>query len=192
MSTIEIGKYYRSFIHPKKFALWIAFASIFMMFAAFTSAYMVRIAAGDWLEFQVPSIFFLSTAILITSSITLHNSLKAYESENEKRYKSLLVISFVLGSAFIVCQYLGWTELYAIGIDLKGNVSGSFFYLISIMHAIHILAGLAAIGICLISAFGRKFKLTAKRKLGLELVTHYWHFVDVLWIYLLCFLIFYK
>lgn len=192
MSTVELDKFYRSKIHPQKFALWIAFASICMMFAAFTSAYIVRLAAGDWLEFAIPIHFYASTAVLLVSSVTMHLSVRGLKNGNESQYKSMLLLSFVLGVSFVVLQFMGWNALYAVGVDLKGNVSGAFFYLISIIHAVHILGGIAAMIIALITAYGKKFKVTAKRTLGLELVAQYWHFVDILWVYLLGFLIFFK
>lgn len=189
MSTIEIEKSYQSRVNPQKFALWTAFASIIMMFAAFTSAYLVKQASGNWLEFQIPNIFFLSTGMLLISSYTIHASYNAYKKGIEKKYKLLLVITAILGTAFVAFQYMGWMELFGIGVDLKGNVSGSFFYLISGIHAVHILGGLGVILIALLQAFGTKFEVTQKRKNGFELIVHYWHFVDILWIYLLGFLI---
>jgi len=189
MKAIELEKTYRSRIHPQKFALWIAFGSIIMMFGAFTSAYLVKQASGDWLEFQIPNIFYISTVVLLMSSVVLHFSLNAYKKGNESRYKNFLLSATILGTAFVVLQYQGWQTLFGMGIDLKGNVSGSFFYLISGVHAVHILGGLAALSVALLTAFGKKFIQSDKRQLGLELVVHYWHFVDILWIYLLGFLI---
>ncbi|MEL6987704.1 MAG: cytochrome c oxidase subunit 3, partial [Bacteroidota bacterium] len=91
--------------------------------------------------------------------------------------------------AFIIMQYKGWNALYDIGVPLDGNPSGSFFYLISGMHIAHILGGLAAIFVCLFFAFSYKLKVTPKRKLKIEMVVQYWHFVDALWIFLFTFLL---
>lgn len=176
-------------LNPQKFALWVGMASIVMMFGAFTSAYIVKQAAGNWLEFPIPRLFYVSTVVLVLSSITLHTSYISYKKQNEAMYKGLLVLSFVLGIAFVVCQYLGWQDLFALGVDMKANVSGSFFYLITGAHAVHILGGIAAIIVAMIHAFTLKFRYTEKRKNRFELVVHYWHFVDVLWIYLLFFLL---
>ena len=176
-------------INPKKFALWVAMASIVMMFGAFTSAYIVKHAAGNWLEFPIPKLFYVSTVLIIASSITLHISYHSYKRGNEGLYKGLLVATLILGLSFVTCQYLGWQELYGIGVDLKGNVSGSFFYLITGAHALHVLGGIAAVIVALIHAFSLRFRYTEKRKNRFELVVHYWHFVDILWIYLLFFLL---
>ena len=179
-------------IHPQKFALWLAMASITMMFGAFTSAYIVKHAAGNWLDFRLPDIFFISTIVLLTSSITLESSYRSFVKGNEKAYKALLVVSGILGVSFVTFQYIGWSELFSIGIDLKGNPSGSFLYLITGVHAAHIIGGIAAIAVACIHAFTLKFKVTDQRRHRFQLVLHYWHFVDLLWIYLLLFLLLYK
>lgn len=175
-------------IHPLKFALWIGMASITMMFGAFTSAYIVRQSAGNWLEFELPQIFFVSTLVLLISSVTLHLSYKSFVGGQEARYKGLLILSFILGISFLVLQYQGWQDLNSIGIDLKGNPSGSFVYVLSGIHALHIMGGIAAMIVALLMAFSRKYKVTQRRKINFELTLQYWHFVDVLWVYLLIFL----
>ena len=126
MDNILINK--RNTIHPHKFALWAAMGSITMMFGAFTSAYIVKQAAGNWLEFTMPVQFYFSTLTILISSLTLHLSFKSFKAGGEARYKWYLVSTLVLGLLFVVLQYYGWTALFRIGVDLKGNVSGSFFY----------------------------------------------------------------
>lgn len=187
MSTMALEKDKR--LNPQKFALWVGMASMIMFFGAFTSAYIVKQAAGDWLEFPIPNLFYISTALLVISSITLHLSYRGYKAQKESNYKLFLVVSFVLGWLFIILQYLGWNELFNMGVDFKANVSGSFFYLISGAHVLHVLGGLAALTVALIHAFSLKFEYKEKRKNRFELVLQYWHFVDVLWIYLFFFLL---
>lgn len=177
-------------IHPQKFALWTAMASILMMFAALTSAYIVRKAQGNWVELSLPNIFYYSTIILLVSSITLHTSYRSFISGNEKLYKGLLVVSFVLGLSFVVMQYEGWMHLFNMGIDMKGNPSGAFVYVMTGVHALHVLGGIAAILVAMLHAFRLKYRVTPKRKVRFELVVHYWHFVDILWVYLFVFLLF--
>lgn len=182
----------RNRIHPQLFGLYIAFASIMMMFAALTSAYIVKHAQGDWLEYAMPSQFYMSTAILLLSSVTLHVSYSSFLKNREQPYKIMLVLSLILGLAFVVLQYQGWVSLFNVGVDLKANVSGSFLYLITGLHALHILGGIAAIIVALIHAYTLPFIVTAKRRDRFKLVLHYWHFVDFLWIYLLAFLLLVK
>lgn len=175
-------------IHPLKFALWIGMASITMMFGAFTSAYVVRQAQGNWLEFELPQIFFVSTVVLLISSLTLHTSYKSFVQNQELKYKTLLVVSLALGIVFLLLQYRGWMDLFSIGIDLKGNPSGAFLYVLTGIHALHILGGLAAMLVGVLNAYSRKYKVTQRRKINFELTLQYWHFVDFLWVYLLIFL----
>lgn len=177
----------RSKIPSQIFALCIACASIMMMFAAFTSAYVVRQAAGNWLEFRLPDIFWYNTIVLLASSITLHISHRNFRKGNTLVYRSLLAVTFILGIAFLVLQYQGWLALEAIGVELTGNPSGSFVYVISGVHAAHIVGGLAVLTIALIHAFMLPHKVTKARKLRFDLTLIYWHFVDILWIYLIVF-----
>jgi len=178
----------RSKIHPKQFALLVACASIMMMFAAWTSAYIVRQAAGNWLEFRMPDLFFVSTAVILLSSLTLHSSYISFKRGNESMYKLLLVATFILGIAFLVLQYMGWQAMIEIGVPLKTNPSGDFVYMISGAHALHILGGIAVLMVAMLHAFILKFNPTPARKLRFELTLTYWHFVDLLWVYLLLFL----
>ena len=179
----------RNRIHPHKFALWAAMASICMMFGAFTSAYIVKQAAGNWLEFSFPYEFYWSTAVILLSSVTLHYSFSSFKNKEEKKYKQLLIASLGLGITFVVLQYLGWAALYERGVDLKGNVSGSFFYLLSGIHALHVLGGIAAMIVATLHAYTLKFNVTEKRINRFDLVLNYWHFVDFLWVYLVIFLL---
>ncbi len=179
----------RSRIDSRKFALLVACASIMMMFAAFTSAYIVRQAAGNWLEFRLPDVFYVSTVVLLLSSIALHASYTAFRQEREKAYQLFLATAFIFGLAFLVLQYQGWLALQDIGVGLTTNPSGSFVYVISGVHAAHILGGLAVLAVAMLHAFVLPFKVTKGRKLRFELTSIYWHFVDFLWIYLLIFLI---
>ena len=179
----------RNRIHPQQFALYAGMASIIMMFIAFTSAYLVRQAAGNWQEYVVPTIFYASTAIIVASSLTLHMAFSAFKSGRSSTYRGMLALTVGLGLAFVIFQYLGWQQLYASGVPLDGNPSGSFFYVISGIHALHVLGGVAALVVATIYAFTLPYECTPKRNLRFSLVVQYWHFVDVLWIYLFVFLL---
>ena len=179
----------RNKIHPHKFQLYIGMVGMVMFFAALTSAYIVRQAAGNWLEFRLPSMFFTSTAVILLSSTTLHFSYKAFLNNNKTVYQLLLVLSFILAFAFVICQYLGWQQMGMMGVDLKGNPAGSFVYALSIAHVLHVLGGIAAIAMSLLQAFLLTFKVTPRRKLRFELTIQYWHFVDIIWVYLFIFML---
>jgi len=189
MSVAVNENRFRNKIHPRKFALWAACASISMMFAAFTSAYIVRQAAGNWLEFPLPTYFYISTGIIVLSSIFLHISYTSFKNGKEGMYKGLIVLSAILGISFVVCQILGFYELEAMGIELTGNPSGSFVIVIAAVHAAHVLAGIAVLGVAMLHAFLLPFNPTPARKLRFQQTIIYWHFVDILWVYLLFFFI---
>lgn len=177
-------------IHPKKFALWMAIVSMIMFFSAFTSAYIVRKSAGNWLSFPLPNEFFYSTAVILMSSIAFYASKKAYLNANAPLFKGLFFTGFALGLAFILFQYQGWLALHQMDINIETNQSSSFFYLITYAHVLHVAGGIAALIVTMIGVLKGNFNYaTDKRTLKLELVYTYWHFVDILWIYLLVFLL---
>jgi len=193
MNAMTIEKEYkRNKIHPQKFGMWIACASITMMFASLSSAYIVRQAGGNWLEFRLPGVFLASTIVILLSSAALHGSYVAFGRGSARFYKLLLLAALVLGLAFVVLQYQGWLTLQSIGVPLKTNPSGDFVYAISGLHAAHVLGGIAALSIGVIRAFTLPFKVTPLRKRRMELTATYWHFVDALWVYLFAFLTFFS
>jgi cytochrome c oxidase subunit III len=180
-------EYKRSKIHAHKVTMWVGIGSIVMMFASLTSAFIVRRSAGNWLEFALPNIFFINTLVILLSSVTLHFSYRAFIQGNEKMYKTLLLTTLALGLVFVVLQYKGWEAMEAIGATFRANPSSSFIFLISGLHAAHVLGGIAALIVALVHAYYLPYKPTARRRLRFELVTQYWHFVDILWIYLVIF-----
>ena len=174
-------------IHPKLFALVVSFASIFMMFAGFTSAYIVKKMGGSWLDFEFPTMFFISTVVILFSSITLHFSYSSFNKGNEKSYKLFLLLSFILGIIFLGSQVKGYGEIVEQGYSFTDNASISFLIIISAVHAIHVLGGVAAIILAMIHAYFLPYKPTPVRKLRFQLTVWYWHFVDLLWLYLFIF-----
>lgn len=191
MSDIQ-AKHTNFHVEPLKFALWISMISMIMLFGAFTSAYIVRQGAGNWLEYVLPPTFYYSTGAIIISSFALHYSYYSFKKGNEMMYKGMLVLSFILGMIFVVLQLEAWGEMFTTGIGLKGNPSGSFLYVITGVHALHVMGGIAALVVAMIHAFTLKYKPTLKRKNRFVLVVQYWHFVDIIWVYLFLFLLFTK
>ena len=187
--TMTMNTEHRSRIHPLKFALYLGIVALIMTFAALSSAYMVRQAAGNWLEFRLPNMFFVSTVLIILSSLSLRISSRAFNEARETRYKNFLIATAILGTGFLISQYLGWMEMYNQGIDLRGNPSGSFVYLMSFLHAFHVLGGITILSIALYHAFSLPFSHTEERRVRLDLTCTYWHFVDLLWIYMILFFI---
>lgn len=191
MSTVSVQQdnFRKNKIHPLKFALWVGCGSLVMMFTALTSAYLVRQAAGNWLEFELPNQFFISTGVIVASSIVMHLSFLSFKRGNELGYKLLLILTFILGLGFLFFQYQGWNQMMEMGVPLRTNPSGDFVYVISWVHAAHVVGGIAVLIMALLHAFLLPFKVTEKRKLRFELSLTYWHFVDILWLYLIGFLL---
>lgn len=115
-----------------------------------------------------------------------------FKKGNETSYKLFLIATLALGLIFIMFQYQGWQEMHNIGVDLDGNPSGSFVYVISGLHAAHVLGGLAVLTVAIMHAFSLPYKPTEKRRLRFQLTTQYWHFVDILWVYLFLFFLFFR
>lgn len=175
-------------IHPHKFTLWVAIGSILMMFAGLTSAYIVKRSQVNWLMIEIPLVFWYSTVAIIASSVAIQLSLKALKQRNMLMYRRWLVITAVLGVLFLVLQVIGFSQFGASDIRLVGagsNASYSFLLAISGMHGLHVLGGVIALVIIAIRAVS-----ISKRNystLPLEIAATYWHFVDILWIYLFIF-----
>ena len=179
----------RNKIHPQMFGLFIGCVSITMMFVGFTSAVVVRRAAGNWLEFNLPSLFFWNAGLIIASSVVLYFSKAAFKKNNFSLYRTLLVLGLVMGIGFIVLQYQAWMDMTNKGVFLTGNPAGSFVYVISALHAAHVLGGIVALMAAVIHAFSLKDFVTKARLHRLNLTLTYWHFVGVLWIYLVFFFV---
>lgn len=185
-------------VHPQKFALWLSFASMSMLFAGITSAYIVRKAMGNWVEFPLPSAFAVSTVIILLSSLTMHWSLKSFRAEKLGQYRIALTTTFLLGIGFIVSQWYGWQSMKEIGVFLQGNPSGSFLYVISYAHVAHVVGGLIFLFIAVLRAYFYFknpanmliYNVDENKKVRIELLASYWHFVDFLWLYLFAFIIF--
>ena len=189
MASVIGQKQTSSGVHPLKFALWLIIISIIMMFAAFTSAYIVRKEEGNWLQFDLPDNLLINTGILVLSSLFMQLAYFAARKDNIKQLKVLLVVTFALGTAFLVGQWEAWGDLVNRKIFFGGsdaNPSGSFLYVLTGVHGFHLITGLIFVLIVLISSF--QFKVHSKNLLRIELCTIYWHFLGGLWVYLYLFL----
>ncbi|WP_296634584.1 cytochrome c oxidase subunit 3 [Polaribacter sp.] len=171
--------------------LWIAMISMVMFFAGLTSAYVISMKREDWVDFDLPQAFFVSTVLIVISSLTLF--LSQYFLKKDKRALSLLlvVVTLILGIGFIWQQYVGFNQLKSIGLFFTGpesTVSTSFIIGITFMHILHIFAGIIVLFVVIYNHF--KYKYKPEDLLGFELGAIFWHFVDLLWIYLFFFFYF--
>ena len=175
-------------MNPKKFALWLFMVSIVMLFAALTSAYIVRQAEGNWDVFEMPSIFYASTVIIFISSATMHWAVLSARRNDLSKLKLGISITAVLGMVFLVMQVLGWGDLVDISVYFVGNPSGSFLYVLTGLHGLHLVSGVIFLAIMLVAAF--QYKVHSKQMVKIEMCATYWHFLDGLWLYLFFFLLF--
>ena len=185
MSTVAMEQ--RNKIHPHKFTLWVGIGSILMMFAGLTSAYIVKRNQANWVTFDLPQSFWYSTAAILLSSVTIVLAERAFREREMSKYRRLMSVTVVLGVLFIALQVLGFWQLWSKGITLQANVSYSFLYVIVGLHAAHVLGGIIALLLQFAKAFSKKTR--NYNIVPVELMSTYWHFVDILWIYLLIFLL---
>jgi cytochrome c oxidase subunit III len=176
-------------MNPRKFILWLFIVSIIMLFAAMTSAYLVRRAEGDWLEYTVPGIFGYSSIVLILSSLTMQWAVWSAKKDNFTMLRIAISVTFVLGLAFLVMQFQGWIDLVKQNVFFVGNPAGSFMYVFTGLHAFHLVSGLVVLIFALVAAF--RLRIHAKSLDQIQISATYWHFLDVLWLYLFAFLIYF-
>lgn len=174
-------------MHPKKFALWLFLVTVVMIFAALTSAYIVRQAEGNWLEYELPEIFWVTSGIVILSSIALHVAYYAAKKDNFLGLRIGMVLTVFLGIAFLVGQWYSWVALVDREVFFVGNPAGSFLYVFTGLHALHLVSGVIFLIIVLISTF--RYKVHSQAMNTLEMATTYWHFLGGLWLYLFLFLL---
>lgn len=174
-------------MNPKKFALWLFIVSVCMVFASLTSAYIVRQAEGNWQIFELPPLFWITSVLILVSSFTMHGAYLAAKRDNLEMVKLGMIVTTLLGIGFLVGQVLAWGELVANNVYFVGNPSGSFVYVLSGLHGLHIVGGVVFLAITLVAAF--RFQVHSKNLSLIEMCTTFWHFLDALWLYLFVFLL---
>ena len=168
--------------------LWVSMISMTMMFAGLTSAYVVSRKRTDWVSFDLPSAFYTSTILIVLSSITFMLAKYFIKNNNRQLTTTFLAITLVLGLGFVYFQFEGFNEMFNAGYVFAGaqsTVKSSFIYGITLAHLAHIFAGLIVLVVVLYNQLTHKYSET--NYLGLELGAIFWHFVDILWIYLFFF-----
>ena len=166
-----------------RLGLLVALGGITMLFAAFTSAYIVRSGGGDWIALELPGVVWLSTALIAASSFSLEAARRAFQRKNLQSFRSWSAATAALGTGFLASQYAAWITLNEAGIYLQSHPKSSFFFVLTGVHAVHLLAGVLALLVLFgLAAAGR---LVPGRSDAPTLTAIYWHFVGGLWIYLL-------
>jgi cytochrome c oxidase subunit 3 len=171
--------------------LWISMISMTMMFAGLTSAYVVSRSRTDWVSFNLPNAFNISTTLIVLSSFTFLMAKRFIKKENQQLTTLFLIATLLLGLGFVYFQFDGFSQLYQEGLYFAGNqstVKSSFIYGIAIAHLVHVFAGIIVLIVVLFNQLSKKY--SASNYLGLELGAIFWHFVDILWVYLFFFFYF--
>jgi len=177
----------------KKMLLWFAMISMFMMFAGLTSAYVVSTSRPDWFsDFKLPSAFLVSTIVIIVSSLTFHMAKVAMKKNDRSGTTIWLLATLALGIVFVISQFYGFGQVIESGYYFTGpesNVTTSFVYIAAIVHIAHLFAGLIVLLVVIYNHFKQKY--SSSQTLGIELGAMFWHFLDILWVYLFLFFYFY-
>ena len=171
--------------------LWVSMISMTMMFAGLTSAYVVSRKRNDWVSFDLPNAFYTSTILIVLSSIAFILENYYIKKNNRQLTTASLLSALVLGLGFVYFQFEGFNQLFNAGLVFAGaqsTVKSSFIYGITLAHLVHIFAGIIVLLVVIINHFNKKY--SSKDSLGLELGAIFWHFVDILWIYLFFFFYF--
>ncbi len=176
----------------KKMMLWFGMISLGMSFAGLTSAYVVSKERPDWLtDFQIPQAFFISLVVIIVSSLTFHLAKKSVVVQESKKGMGLLIITFLLGALFVILQFRGFSQIIANGYFFTGSestITTSFIYLVVLLHLTHIIAALITVLVVIYNHSKQKY--IKGNTVGIEIAVTFWHFVDILWIYLFLFFYF--
>ncbi len=174
-------------MHPKKFALWLFIVTVVMIFAAFTSAHIVRQADGDWLIYDLPSMLWYTSGIIILSSVFMQWAYIAAKKDKLEQVKLALGITTILGILFLFGQLKAWEQMVDANVYFTGNPAGSFLYIFTGIHALHLISGVIYLIYMLISSL--RNKVHSENMLNMEMSSTWWHFLGGLWIYLFIFLL---
>lgn len=171
--------------------LWIGMIGMVMFFGGLTSYYLVRSDQSDWIVFDLPQPFFVSTALIILSSITMVAAGMGIKKGNMALARTSMLVTILLGLGFVISQFIGYGEMTEQGMYFTGagsSVSYSIMYVITFFHLLHVVAGMIVLLVTYFQLVRGAY--TPKSMLGFELASIFWHFLGVLWVYLLLFLVF--
>lgn len=171
--------------------LWLSIVAMIMIFASLTSAYVVSWGKGGWLQFDLPQLFYISTAVILCSSITMNWTLSSARKNDFKNVKIASLITLLLGVVFIICQFKAWGQLVDQNVFFAGKSasgSGSYLYALTGLHLAHLVFGIAALLVVWVKSMMNIYN--SENLLGIRLCAIFWHFLDALWIYLFLFLLF--
>ncbi len=174
-------------MNPKKFVLWLFIATIIMMFGGFTSAFIVMASEKAIQEIQLPGSLLTSTIVILMSSLTIQLALYYAKKDELKKITVYLSVTLILGIVFLYYQFVSWDELVLNNVTfVSNNPTGSFIYVFTGMHGLHIVSALIFLIIVFVSSI--KLNIHSKKLNQIEMCVTYWHFLGILWLYLYIFL----
>lgn len=182
-------------IHPYYIIIFLVLAGITALFLGFSAAYVYTRVQEGTAAVELPQLFYWNTLLLVACSFFLMHGKKAYQYDNTKRYQSMLALTIITTIGFLALQIVAWRQMQDMNIMIDGGNLGSYLYVISALHFAHVIAGIPFLLLFLRSAVkNMKEPVTVlvyfsdpDKKRKLDLLTVYWHFLDVLWIYLVIF-----
>lgn len=184
-------------ITPAKYriGMWVGLASILMLFVALTSAYVVRQGkitdeGPNWEVIAMPPLLWLTTALLLASSVSLEVARRSLKRNRYDRFKNWILLTTILGALFLVGQVIAWRQLAAQGIYVNSNPHSSFFYLLTSLHGLHLLGGVVALAY--VTSAAVRMRIGFKKRNAVDVTALYWHFMDGLWVYLFLLLFFWR
>jgi cytochrome c oxidase subunit 3 len=178
-SSFPISKY--------QIGVWILLGTIVMLFGGLSSAYIVLRGVPDWQNIEVPPVLWLNTAILLASSAAIEGARRSLRHERIGAMKLWIYAGGGFGVAFLAGQFVAWRQLVGAGVYLPSTLHSSFFYLLTGLHAVHLLGGMCAMGYVLAKAVRNRIVVGSDE--SLKLCATYWHFMDALWVYLFVLLV---
>jgi len=179
-----------------RITMWFLLLVVLMTFGGLISAYVVLAANQDleWNPFDLPFQIWISTFLILSSSLSYKNAQSYFFKENQEKAKNWLLVTTVLGSMFIASQILAWFALVQKGITVQSNPYAGFFYILTATHAVHVIGGICALGYIVLRTWEKtesEMELTQRKNIS-KIVGWYWHFMDALWIFLVILLGFWK
>jgi cytochrome c oxidase subunit III len=182
---------------PIQFLLWLGITGSLLIFTILIAIYMLRKSSPDWVNVPLPQLFWVSTAVIIASSTTLYFANNSFRSDQFLLYRILMSSTLALGVLFIALQLFGWHQLILAGVSMNNNPSAGFIYVFSGLHILHIFGGVIALGWAVVESLKNYkyvdsfvYSVNPPNQLKIKLITLYWHFVDVLWLYIFVFLVY--